>query len=199
MPTATPGNNNTQAVLTVDIPENLKSGDLEDLCDAAFGAIKAGGGFGWLAPPPRQLMDRYWKGVLLIPERVLLVGRLDGIIAGSAQLIKPPRNNEAQAHACTLTTAFVAPWARGNGLARTLVKALEVEARRLGFHTINLDVRETQTTAIHLFEGLGYQRWGTHPHYAIVDGQSVAGYFYTKQLQEDPSPTIPQPQHDGTP
>ncbi len=36
-----------------------------------------------------------------MPERLLFVGRLDGIIVGSAQLVRPPRNNEAQAFAAT--------------------------------------------------------------------------------------------------
>ncbi len=46
----------------------------------------------------RDVMETYWRGVLLVPERTLFVGRLDGVIAGSAQLVRPPRNNEAQAH-----------------------------------------------------------------------------------------------------
>ena len=64
-------------------------------------AINEGGGFGWLKPPPRQVLENYWKGVLLVPERRLFVGRLDGTIAGSAQLSRAPRNNEAQAFAGT--------------------------------------------------------------------------------------------------
>src|SRR5256885_5362883 len=26
-------------------------------------------GFGWLKPPPGQVLENYWKGVLLVPER----------------------------------------------------------------------------------------------------------------------------------
>ena len=92
--------------------------DLHDLCDAADAAILDGGGFGWLAPPPRHLMETYWKGVLLVPERQLHVARLDGTIAGSAQLQRTPKNNEAQALVGQVTTVFLAPWARGYGLAR---------------------------------------------------------------------------------
>src|SRR5436305_9716973 len=99
--------------------------DLDDLCEATESAIVEGGGFGWLKPPPRQLLENYWKGVLLVPERRLVVGRLDGVICGSAQLSKAPRNNEAQAMAGTVTTAFVAPWARGHGIGRRIVSELE--------------------------------------------------------------------------
>jgi len=156
--------------------------DLADLCDAAEAAIGAGGGFGWLTPPPRATLETYWKGVLLVPERRLFVGRLDGVIAGSAQLHRPPRNNEAQAHAAVLTTSFVAPWARGHGLARGLTEAVAAAARGAGHRLLNLDVRETQTAAIQLYERLGFVHWGTHPLYAIVDGEPVAGRHYYKRL-----------------
>jgi ribosomal protein S18 acetylase RimI-like enzyme len=156
--------------------------DLADLCDASEAAIAEGGGFGWLKPPPRNIMEAYWKGVLLVPGRHLLVGRLDGVIAGSAQLARPPRNNEAQAFSAQLTSSFVAPWARGHGLARGLTAAIEEAARAAGYRVLNLDVRETQTPAIAMYEARGFTRWGTHPHYALVDGGYVAGHFYTKQL-----------------
>ncbi|MBI1208083.1 MAG: GNAT family N-acetyltransferase [Azospirillum sp.] len=169
----------------VDHVEQLKTGDLHDLCDAADDAIHDGGGFGWLVPPPREIMERYWRGVLLVPDRSLYVGRLDGTIAGSVQLMRPSRHNEAQAHAATLTTSFVAPWARGHGLARMLTLAVEAEARRAGFAILNLDVRETQSRAIALYDSLGFQRWGCNPHYALVDGRAVAGYYYYKELTAD--------------
>ncbi|MDH3596140.1 MAG: GNAT family N-acetyltransferase, partial [Rhodospirillales bacterium] len=55
----------------------FSAGDLHDLCDAAEAAILDGGGFGWLKPPPRHVMETYWKGVLLVPERELHVARVD--------------------------------------------------------------------------------------------------------------------------
>jgi ribosomal protein S18 acetylase RimI-like enzyme len=156
--------------------------DLADLCDASEAAIAEGGGFGWLKPPPRNIMEAYWKGVLLVPGRHLLVGRLDGVIAGSAQLARPPRNNEAQAFAAQLTSAFVAPWGRGHGLARQLVTAAEERARAFGAQVLNLDLRSTQEAAIRLYEGLGYTRWGTHPCYSRVEGEIIPGHFYYKHL-----------------
>jgi ribosomal protein S18 acetylase RimI-like enzyme len=156
--------------------------DLDDLCDAAEVAIKGGGGFGWLTAPPRHIMENYWRGVLLVPERRLYVARLDRTICGSAQLARPPRNNEAQAFAAQLMSNFIAPWARGHGLARQLVVAVEDAARAAGYTILNLDVRDTQTAAIQLYESLGYVRWGTHPCYARVDDDVVPGHFYYKRL-----------------
>jgi ribosomal protein S18 acetylase RimI-like enzyme len=168
--------------------EAFSGGDLEDLCAATDMAILEGGGFGWLSPPPRQVLEAYWRGVLLVPERHLFVGRLDGTIAAAAQILRPARNNEAQAFALQLTGHFVAPWARGHGLARAILVEAEKAARGWGFRIINLDVRETQTAAIKLYESLGYVRWGTHPNYARVEGAIIAGHFYCKNLSETEAP-----------
>ncbi len=158
--------------------------DLDDLCEATESAIVEGGGFGWLKPPPRRILENYWRGVLLIPERRLVVGRLDGVIAGSAQLSRAPRNNEAQAFAGTITAAFVAPWARGHGLGRGMIGEIERLAREMGLAVLNLDLRDTQRAAIGLYESMGYRRWGTHPVYALVDGKVVPGHYYYKRLDE---------------
>jgi ribosomal protein S18 acetylase RimI-like enzyme len=160
--------------------------DLDDLCEATEQAIAEGGGFGWLKPPPRQVLENYWKGVLLVPERRLVVGRLDGIIAGSAQLSRAPRNNEAQAFAGTLTSAFVAPWARRRGIGRGIVLEIERLAGEIGLAVLNLDLRDTQRAAIRLYESLGYICWGTHPVYARVEGRIVPGHYYYKLLEDKP-------------
>jgi RimJ/RimL family protein N-acetyltransferase len=163
--------------------------DLDDLCEATESAILEGGGFGWLKPPPRATLESYWKGVLLVPERRLVVGRLDGVIAGSAQLSRAPRNNEAQSFAGTLTSAFVAPWARGRGLGRGIVGEIERLAREMGLMVLNLDLRDTQTAAIALYERLGYTHWGTHPVYARVDGRIVPGHYYYKIISDEIAPS----------
>lgn len=170
------------AKVAVEELKAFRGNDLADLCEAAEAGIAAGGGFGWLTPPPRQVMEAYWKGALLVPERRLFVGRLEGTIAGSAQLMRPARNNEAQAHWAQMTTHFVAPWARGHGLARLILEAVEAAAKATGAHLLNLDVRESQSAAIQLYQSLGYKHWGSHPHYARVDGHSLAGLYFFKEL-----------------
>jgi hypothetical protein len=169
--------------LVVERANEFDDADLADLCEAADAAIIDGGGFGWVNPPGRQALERYFKGVLLVPERELFVARVDGRIVGSAQLVRPPRNNEAQAFAATLMHSFIAPFARGHGLARLLTHRVEEGARALGYHVLNLDVRETQDAAIAMYESLGYIRWAVHPAYARVGGKTVRGVFYYKLLQ----------------
>jgi len=173
----------TSGATSVEVLTELRGTDLNDLCDAAEAAIAEGGGFGWVRKPPRHIMEAYWKGVVLVPDRRVFVGRLDDTIAGSAILVRPPRNNEAQAFAAQLTGMFVAPWARRRGLGRKIVDLVEATARELGIEVLNLDVRDTQATAIRLFESLGYRRWGRHPAYARVDGKILSGHFLWKPLK----------------
>ena len=172
----------SDAKITAERATKLSDRESEDLCAAAADAITEGGGFGWLKAPPRHVMEGYWRGVLMVPERMLIVGRLDGTIAGSATLQKPPRNNEAQAHSCWLTTSFVAPWARGHGLAGLITATVESAAKEAGYKTLNLDVRETQARAIEIYKSRGYVHWGTNPRYARVDGEFVAGLYFYKVL-----------------
>jgi ribosomal protein S18 acetylase RimI-like enzyme len=173
----------TQFNLAVERVSQFNEDDLATLCEATIAAIIDGGGFGWVNPPGRIALERYFRGVLLVPERTLYIARLNGIVVGSAQLVRPPRNNEAQAFAATLMHAFIAPYARGHGLARMLTERVEEGARVLGYQVLNLDVRETQAAAIALYESLGFIRWGIHPAYARVSGRTVRGVFYYKLLQ----------------
>lgn len=167
------------------VTEPLSVGDLNDLCDATEAAIEAGGGFGWVHLPNRGILERFWQGVLAMPVRMLFVARLDGVICGSAQLIRPPKNNEAQSFAVTLSGLFISPWARGQGLSRRLLDYIEKTALKEGFAVINLDLRETQTAAIQLYESAGYVQIGTHPYYALIDGKPVAGRYYFKVINPD--------------
>jgi ribosomal protein S18 acetylase RimI-like enzyme len=169
--------------MLVELATTLDDHDMAELCEATDAAIIESGGFGWVEPQGRTALERHFRGVLLVPERELFLARLDGVVVGSCQLVRPPRNNEAQAFGAQLTHAFIAPYARGHGLARLLVRRVEERAAQMGIRVLNLDVRETQDTAIALFEGLGYIRWGTHPVYARVRGQTVAGHFYYKLLE----------------
>ncbi len=169
--------------IAVDRLSSLSDDDMQALCEAADAAILDGGGFGWVHSPGRQALERYYRGLLLVPERILFVGRLNGVIVGAAQLVRPARNMEAQSLAATLAHSYGAPYARGHGIARQLTVKAEECARALGFQVLNLDVRETQTIAIRMYERLGFECWGSHPCYARVDGRVIAGHFYYKRLQ----------------
>jgi RimJ/RimL family protein N-acetyltransferase len=170
------------ADILVERLSEFRGNDLADRCDAAGEAIIAGGGFGWLKPPRREVMEAYWRGTLLVPGRTVFIGRLDGVIAGSAQLNRPHSNAEAQSFTVTVSTFFLAPWARGHALAPAILGACEDLARREAYTVLNLDVRDTQERAIQIFEESGYTQWGVHPKYARIGGEYVHGFYFTKDL-----------------
>lgn len=161
----------------------FRHADLTELVQATEDAIRDGIGFNWVVPPGRDLLETYWKGVLVVPERVLFTGRLDGTLAGSVQLLKPGPSKETSSFAAGIEAHFVAPWARGHGLARSLLEAAEREARNQGFSVLKLSVRETQEAAIALYEESGYTCWGVLPTYEFVNAKMIAGKFYYKNLE----------------
>ncbi len=71
---------------------------------------------------------------------------------------------------------YVAPAARGRGVARILLGALEDRARALGYATVSLDTGPKQPAAQHLYESTGY---ATIPNF---NANPVATYFGEKRL-----------------
>jgi GNAT superfamily N-acetyltransferase len=67
---------------------------------------------------------------------------------------------------------YVVPVARGRGLARLLLTALEEEARHLGYSTVRLETGNLQPDAIGLYASAGYgpiERYGPY----VDDERSV--------------------------
>jgi len=161
----------------------FRHADLTELVQATEDAIREGIGFNWVVPPGKDILETYLKGVLVVPERVLFVGRLDGTLAGSVQLLKPGPSKETTAFAASIEAHFVAPWAGGHGLAMLLLEAAEREARSQGFSVLKLSVRETQERAIKIYEESSYHAWGLLPTYEFVNAKMIAGKFYYKNLE----------------
>jgi len=166
----------------VESLKTISETDLADLCNITEQAIKAGGGFGWVSIPPVESLKKYWNGIVLIKSNFLVVGRLNGNIAGASQIAFNPPNNEAQKNISKIQTHFVAPWARGYGLAKAMIDlAIEI-SKENNMKSIQLDIRETQSAAIQLFEIKGFVKWGTNPSYAFINGSRIKGYYYYKDL-----------------
>lgn len=169
--------------IAVDSLENISDTDLADLCGITEQAIRAGGGFGWLTLPPRDTLNNYWNGLVLIKTNILIVGRLNGSIAGALQISFNPVNNEAQKDISKIQSHFVAPWARGYGLAKTMIDKAIQTSKKNKKKSIQLDIRETQLAAIQLFESKGFTKWGENPSYAFINGKGIKGYYYYKDLK----------------
>ncbi|NHN89293.1 1-(5-phosphoribosyl)-5-[(5-phosphoribosylamino)methylideneamino]imidazole-4-carboxamide isomerase [Acetobacter sp. LMG 1627] len=170
--------------LMAERAEMLDEDDLQALCESVDASILGGGGFGWVKPQGRSVLERYFRGIFLVPERMLFVARQDGNIVGSAQLVRPSRSNEAQAMTANAMQFHIAPYARGIGLGRVLIEEILKCARAMGYQFLTLDVRETQGGAIALFRSMEFEHWGTNPYYALVEGRMVRGLYFVKRLQE---------------
>ena len=170
----------------VELLEKLNSKDLCDLCDATEETIIDTHGFSigfnkW-SPPLRHEIEAYFKGVMLIQEKKLFVGRVNNIIAGSIQLSIPHPSNQTSNFAVSIDNHFVAPWARNIKIAEKLIIRAEDYARKNKFLLIKLSVRENREAAIALYEKSNYKKWGYLSKYEFNGSNIVGGYFYKKNL-----------------
>lgn len=179
-------------IIKIEAVSELTPAELIDLCEATEATITDNKhaftvGLKRTKPFLKDQLEAYWKGVLLVPERQLIIGRIDNIIAASIQLVLPPPSNQTSAFAGQLFHHFVAPWARGHGLARKLLDLAEIEAQKAGLTSLRLDVRAKLIAANRLYDSQGYKCWGTLPKYEFIDGKYVSGNFYYKNLITTPS------------
>jgi GNAT superfamily N-acetyltransferase len=106
------------------------------------------------------------------PAGAFLVGWIDGeaVCCGGVKRLDD--------RICEIKKMYVVPDARGTGLARRLLYALEDKARELGYETARLDTGPRQGNAQGLYESEGYV--------AIDDfnGNPVAVFWGEKPLTE---------------
>tara|TARA_B100000282_G_C31452474_1_gene363044 strand:+ start:52 stop:588 length:537 start_codon:yes stop_codon:yes gene_type:complete len=168
--------------ISVDLLDSLSEVDLADLCNITEQAISAGGGFGWIRVPTREVLNKYWKKITDDNLNNLIVGRLNGVIAGTIQLSYEAPNIESRKNIAQIKRQFVAPWARGYGLAKSMIDFSEQKAKEENIKSIQLSVRETQDAAIQLFTSKEYKIWGENPFYAFINGSFVKGIYFYKNL-----------------
>ena len=163
--------------------KDFEKGELEELTSATLDAIQEGIGFGWIKKPAKNKIIEYWKGVTLVPNRWLFVGKYKGVISGSIQVVTFSSTNEAAIFRVFIDNHFVATWARGHGLAKLLLETAQKACKKKNYTHVILDVRETQKRAINLYEQLGFKLWGRLPVYhKLLNGNMVSGNYYYKEL-----------------
>jgi GNAT superfamily N-acetyltransferase len=79
-------------------------------------------------------------------------------------------------HAAEIKRMYVVPAARGRGLARVLLGALEDAARAIGYGTVRLDTGALQPHAQALYASAGYRPIGN------FNANPVAAYWGEKRL-----------------
>ena len=99
-------------------------------------------------------------GDVVAPHGAFLVARVDGEAVGCGAV---RRHDEGVAE---LKRMYVAPSARGRGVARALLAALEATARDLGYGALRLETGLRQPEAMALYESSGYRRIEPYGPYA---------------------------------
>jgi putative acetyltransferase len=93
------------------------------------------------------------------PDGVFLVTRIDERAVACGGVCRFDENRGE------LKRMYVVPEARGRGLGRELLVALEEEARRLGYRGLVLETGDRQPEALGLYRSSGYARIPCYPPY----------------------------------
>jgi ribosomal protein S18 acetylase RimI-like enzyme len=157
---------------------------VHDLTHILRDAVASGVSLGFMTPLDESEVRRYWQNAIAeveAGERVLLVARAeDGALVGSAQLHLTTTPNAR--HRAEVQKVCVLRSARGQGIGKQLMLAIEEEARAAGRTLLMLDTRK-DSVADGLYRRLGYQEVGVIPGYArTVDGSMVTAIFFYRAL-----------------
>ena len=140
--------------------------ELPALTALLLDAVDSGASVGFL--PPLRINDarEYWMEVIRAFEsgnRILIAAFLHADLVGSVQLDLAAKPNAS--HRAEVMKLFVHRKARRQGIAKTLMKAVELAAKEAGRHLLVLDTRQGDPSE-QLFLSSGYQRAGFIPRYA---------------------------------
>jgi acetyltransferase len=152
--------------------------------------VQDGASIGFLPPISLAEARAYWQGVEQGLQRgdrrlwlALAPAQQGGALLGSVQLSLCGKANGS--HRAEVEKLMVAPGARGHGLARALMGAMEQGAIQAQRRLLVLDTR-VGDVASHLYQRLGYQAAGQIPDFAINgDGSLAATQFFYKRLSLD--------------
>ncbi|HRK23903.1 MAG TPA: GNAT family N-acetyltransferase [Beijerinckiaceae bacterium] len=145
---------------------------VDDLAAILAACVAGGAGVGFVLPFSEADAAGWWRSVLpmvVAGERLLFGGFVDGHLAGTVSLV--PATPQNQPHRADISKMLVHPSARRRGLGVALMQAAEAEARRLGKTLLTLDT-VTGSGAEQLYAGLGWQKSGVIPNYALSPTRS---------------------------
>jgi GNAT superfamily N-acetyltransferase len=165
--------------------ERLAGTDLavvDSLSDLLLDTVQGGAGVSFMADLTRDDAAAWWRRTLgsATPRTVILVARDDSGIVGTVQL--QPAWPPNQPHRADVAKLMVHRRARGRGVARSLMEALEHQARAQGFTLLVLDTCKG-SAAERLYTSMGWTRVGEVPRFALnPDGSWCDTVFFYKQI-----------------
>jgi len=173
---------NDLVLRTLDADEALaRSGQLAQVL---LDCVEGGASVSFMLPLSQEKALRFWRGVagsIGRGERTLIVAEDDEGIVGTVQLITDMPDN--QPHRADVAKLLVKQRARGAGIGRRLMEAVEGAARAQGRTLLVLDT--ANATAERLYERLGWQHVGVVPEYAYLpDGELCDTTFFYKRVNQ---------------
>jgi putative acetyltransferase len=133
---------------------------------------------------PQESTHLLPAAALATPDAAFLGAFAGGQLVGCGGYVRHPGGYGE------LKRMFVRPEARGRGVGRRLLAALEAHAAAVGLTVLRLETGVAQPEALRLYEGAGYARRGPFGEYA-ADPLSV---FLEKRLGAEPAAA---PDRDG--
>jgi acetyltransferase len=125
-------------------------------------------------------LERMHREAIDDPERIVLVAEREGEVVAMAHLAPSLAANGT--HRAEVQRVAVAADARGLGVGRRLMTAVEVAARERGLTLLWLTTHD-DTEACAFYEALDYTKLGVMPNYSRrPDGTLWPGAFYFKDL-----------------
>ena len=148
-------------------PTSAMDDDIDALADVLHACVRKGASVSFVLPFSHEDARAFWADQVLpavtAGSRRLLVARSASKIIGTVQLdLATPPN---QPHRAEVKKLLVHPDARRGGIARSLMTAVEAEAREAGRTLLTLDT-VTGGPAEALYTSLGYSVAGVIPGYA---------------------------------
>jgi acetyltransferase len=128
-------------------------------------------------------LEELHREALAEDGRVVLVAERDGEVVGMAHLV--PSGAANAPHRAEVQRVAVAAVARGSGVGRRLLEAVEEAALARSLALLWLTTHDG-TEACAFYEAVGYTKLGVMPAYSERPGGTLApGAFYFKRLAAD--------------
>ena len=130
---------------------------------------------------PMATLERAHADALAETGRTVLVAEVDGEVVGMAHLA--PSGAANAPHRAEVQRVAVAESARGTGVGRQLMGALEETALEQGVTLLWLTTHD-RSAACAFYEAIGYTTLGVMPDYSLrPDGTLSPAAFYFKELR----------------
>ncbi|MEI7031638.1 GNAT family N-acetyltransferase [Streptomyces pratensis] len=155
----------------------------DEMAELLVETVEEGSSVGFLAPLEREAAAVWWReraAAVEAGQLALWIAREGGRVSGTIALVRAPLPNAR--HRAEVAKLMVRPSARGQGLGRALLDAVEAYAASEGITLLILDT-ETGSPAEQVYRKAGWTAVGSVPGYAADPAGSLKPTtFYYKEL-----------------